>query len=83
MSITRLRATFSRGPRWFGLWLSLFELPPDRLAERLMDALDAAQRAGGDARGMQSGAILVVEPRVRGAFHDRVVDIESMIIQLL
>ena len=40
-----------------------------------MDALDAAQRAGGDARGMQSGAILVVEPRVRGAFHDRVVDI--------
>ena len=45
------------------------------LAERLMDALDAAQRAGGDARGMQSGAILVVEPRVRGAFHDRVVDI--------
>ena len=40
-----------------------------------MDALDAAQAAGGDARGMQSGAILVVAPRVRGGFSDRVVDI--------
>ena len=48
---------------------------PDSLAERLMDALDAAQAAGGDARGMQSGAILVVAPRVNGGFSDRVVDI--------
>ncbi|MCH1571980.1 MAG: DUF1028 domain-containing protein [Longimicrobiales bacterium] len=52
-----------------------FEASSGALAERLMDALDAAQAAGGDARGMQSGAILVVAPRVRGAFHDRVVDI--------
>ncbi len=52
-----------------------FESSSGPLAERLMDALDAAQAAGGDARGMQSGAILVVAPRVRGAFHDRVVDI--------
>ena len=52
-----------------------FESSSGPLAERLMDALDAAQAAGGDAHGMQSGAILVVAPRVRGAFHDRVVDI--------
>jgi uncharacterized Ntn-hydrolase superfamily protein len=31
------------------------------LAERLLDCLDAAQRAGGDRRGQQSAALLVVE----------------------
>jgi uncharacterized Ntn-hydrolase superfamily protein len=31
------------------------------LAERLIDALDAAQAAGGDRRGQQSSALLVVE----------------------
>jgi uncharacterized Ntn-hydrolase superfamily protein len=31
------------------------------LAERLMDCLDAAQDAGGDSRGQQSAALLVVE----------------------
>ena len=32
------------------------------LAERLIDALAAAQAAGGDRRGQQSAALLVVEP---------------------
>jgi uncharacterized Ntn-hydrolase superfamily protein len=32
-----------------------------RLPERLLDALDAAQAAGGDRRGQQSSALLVVE----------------------
>src|SRR3954447_1503920 len=32
-----------------------------RLAERLLDCLDAAQAAGGDSRGQQSAALLVVE----------------------
>jgi len=32
------------------------------MAERLMDALDAGQAAGGDTRGMQSAGILVVRP---------------------
>jgi len=45
------------------------------LAERLMEALDAAQAAGGDARGMQSGAILVVRPMGEDDLSDRVVDI--------
>ena len=31
------------------------------LAERLLDCLDAAQAAGGDRRGQQSAALLVVE----------------------
>jgi uncharacterized Ntn-hydrolase superfamily protein len=40
-----------------------FEATQDRpLAERLLDCLDAAQAAGGDSRGQQSAAILVVGP---------------------
>jgi uncharacterized Ntn-hydrolase superfamily protein len=38
-----------------------FEGPSGPLAERLLDCLDAAQAAGGDRRGQQSAAILVVE----------------------
>ncbi|MCA9736510.1 MAG: DUF1028 domain-containing protein [Gemmatimonadota bacterium] len=52
-----------------------FESSNGPLAERLLEALDAAQAAGGDARGMQSGALLVVRPRVNGGFSDRAVDI--------
>jgi uncharacterized Ntn-hydrolase superfamily protein len=42
--------------------LRTFEAAPGTLAERLLDALDAAQAAGGDARGQQSAALLVVGP---------------------
>lgn len=63
------------GPEVVDAMVASFGASTGPLAERLMDALDAAQAAGGDARGMQSGAILVVAPRVRGAFHDRVIDI--------
>jgi uncharacterized Ntn-hydrolase superfamily protein len=38
-----------------------FESSSGPLAERLLDCLDAAQAAGGDRRGQQSGALLVVE----------------------
>jgi uncharacterized Ntn-hydrolase superfamily protein len=38
-----------------------FEASHGSLAERLLDCLDAAQAAGGDRRGQQSAAILVVE----------------------
>jgi uncharacterized Ntn-hydrolase superfamily protein len=46
------------------------------LALRLLDALDAAQAAGGDIRGQQSAAVTVVaaEPPVRPG-HDRLVDV--------
>ena len=37
-----------------------FESTQGALADRLLAALEAGQRAGGDARGMQSAAILVV-----------------------
>ncbi|WP_419161495.1 efflux RND transporter periplasmic adaptor subunit [Candidatus Palauibacter sp.] len=63
------------GPEVVDAMAASFESSTGPLAERLMDALDAAQAAGGDARGMQSGAILVVAPRVNGGYSDRVVDI--------
>jgi uncharacterized Ntn-hydrolase superfamily protein len=39
-----------------------FEETKGELALRLMAALDAGQAAGGDARGMQAGAIYIVKP---------------------
>jgi uncharacterized Ntn-hydrolase superfamily protein len=53
-----------------------FESSKGPLAERLLDALDAAQATGGDARGMQSAALLVVKPiTTSDDFDDRVVDL--------
>jgi uncharacterized Ntn-hydrolase superfamily protein len=45
------------------------------LAERLLDCLDAAQAAGGDRRGQQSAALLVVAPRQDAGLSDRLVDL--------
>jgi len=47
------------------------------MAERLMDALDAGQSAGGDTRGMQSAGLLVVRPIPAGSNStvERTVDI--------
>ena len=64
------------GPEVVDAMAASIESSTGPLAERLMDALDAAEAAGGDARGKQSGAILVVAPRAgSGGFSDRVVDI--------
>jgi uncharacterized Ntn-hydrolase superfamily protein len=46
------------------------------LADRLAGALAAGQREGGDKRGQQSAALLVVKPRGGyGGFNDRYVDL--------
>jgi len=46
------------------------------MAERLLAALDAAQAAGGDKRGMQSAALLVVRPSAtRPQFTQRYIDL--------
>jgi uncharacterized Ntn-hydrolase superfamily protein len=52
-----------------------FEASSGRLEYRLLDALDAAEAAGGDARGKQSGGIFVSRVRASGEFSDMVVDI--------
>jgi uncharacterized Ntn-hydrolase superfamily protein len=41
--------------------VAAFEKTPGRLSLRLMAALDAGQAAGGDTRGMQSAAMLIVK----------------------
>src|SRR3954468_6725022 len=46
---------------------------PGQLAERLLGALGAGEAAGGDVRGRQSAAIVIVPPQ--GAAHERVVDL--------
>ena len=53
-----------------------FESTTGSLAERLLQALDAGQEAGGDSRGMQSAALLVVkESGGYGGFNDRYIDL--------
>ncbi|WP_456277468.1 DUF1028 domain-containing protein [Bacillus sp. AK128] len=53
-----------------------FENTEGTLAERLLKALDAGQDAGGDSRGMQSAALLVVKEKGGYAgYNDRFVDL--------
>jgi uncharacterized Ntn-hydrolase superfamily protein len=53
-----------------------FESATGSLAERLLAAMDAGQRAGGDQRGTQSAALVIAKPLAGAAgFGDRVVDL--------
>ncbi|WP_226676358.1 DUF1028 domain-containing protein [Rossellomorea aquimaris] len=53
-----------------------FESTTGSLADRLLHSLDAGQEAGGDSRGMQSAALLVVkESGGYGGFNDRYIDL--------
>jgi uncharacterized Ntn-hydrolase superfamily protein len=53
-----------------------FENSEGPLAERMLAALKAAQKAGGDIRGQQSAAILVVKTKSSGKlWEDRLIDL--------
>lgn len=53
-----------------------FEASSGHLAERMVAALEAAQEAGGDIRGKQSAALVVVKARSTGKiWEDRVIDL--------
>jgi uncharacterized Ntn-hydrolase superfamily protein len=53
-----------------------FEEAPGELADRLVTALAAGQAAGGDRRGQQSAAVLVVRPQGGyGGHNDRYLDL--------
>jgi len=53
-----------------------FEAATGRLAERMVGALKAAQAEGGDIRGKQSAALLVVRGRPTGqSWRDRLIDL--------
>ncbi len=45
------------------------------IAERVLLALEAAQKAGGDIRGMQAAAIIVVPGKIAEAWNNKTVDI--------
>jgi uncharacterized Ntn-hydrolase superfamily protein len=53
-----------------------FESTKGDLADRMLAALDAAQAAGGDIRGRQSAALIVVSGTSTGkAWNDRIFDL--------
>jgi uncharacterized Ntn-hydrolase superfamily protein len=53
-----------------------YEKAQGDLAERMMQALEAGQKAGGDIRGKQSAAMLVVRAKPSGKWwNDRVIDL--------
>jgi len=62
-----------------GVWPAMLEAykgSKGDLTDRLLAALDAAEAAGGDIRGRQSAAILIVKGTSSGQpWHDRVVDL--------
>jgi uncharacterized Ntn-hydrolase superfamily protein len=64
------------GPQVLDAMVKTFEGSKEPLAEKLLAALDAAQAAGGDIRGTQSAALLIVKPLAGAAgFSDRAIDI--------
>ena len=64
------------GPEVVDAMARAFETSTGPLAERLLAALEAGQAAGGDARGMQSAALVIARPLGGAAgFSDRVIDL--------
>jgi uncharacterized Ntn-hydrolase superfamily protein len=63
------QANMMAGERVWGAMAEAFEASEGPLRRRLMQALDAAEGAGGDARGRQSAALLVVP--AKGEMWDR------------
>ena len=65
------------GPQVLESMVKNFEAAANQpLAERLLAALDGGQAAGGDRRGMQAAALVIVKPLAGAAgFSDRAVDV--------
>jgi len=64
------------GPQVIEAVWKTFEAATGPLAERLMAAIDAGQAAGGDSRGKQTAALLIVKPKAGPAgWSDRAIDL--------
>lgn len=71
-----VQANMMLNDKVWGAMSKTFENSKGNLADRLLEALDAAQDVGGDIRGKQSAAILVVKAKPTGnIWEDRIVDI--------
>jgi len=70
------QANLMSNPNIWPAMSQAFEAAKGDLVERLMQALEAAEKAGGDIRGKQSAAILVVKGQSSGKpWMDKVVDL--------
>jgi uncharacterized Ntn-hydrolase superfamily protein len=70
------QANMMERPTVPGAMLEAFRASDADLAGRLLAALEAAEREGGDIRGRQSAAVVVVAPRASGQpMQDRPVDL--------
>jgi uncharacterized Ntn-hydrolase superfamily protein len=71
-----VQANLMANDRIWGAMAAAYEQAQGDLAERMMQALEAAEKEGGDIRGRQSAAILIVKPQSTGKpWVDRVMDL--------
>ena len=64
------------GPQVLDAMMKSIESSKGSLSGRILDALDAAQAAGGDWRGMQGAAIVIVKPNAGpSGYNDRALDL--------
>jgi len=64
------------GPPVVDAMVRAFEATQGRLAERMVEALRAGQRAGGDRRGQEGAGLVVARPGGGyGGNHDRAIDL--------
>lgn len=73
-----VQANMMANPKVWPAMAAAFESTKGDLADRMLAALEAAQRAGGDIRGKQSAAILIVKAKSSGrpwAGADRLFDL--------
>ena len=70
------QANLMASPTVWPAMSAAFEKAQGDLAERMMQALEAAEKAGGDIRGKQSAAIVIVKAQSTGKpWADRVMDL--------
>ena len=71
-----VQANLMANPTVWPAMAAAFEKAQGDLAERMMQALEAAEKAGGDIRGKQSAAIVVVRAQPTGKpWADRIIDL--------
>ena len=71
-----VQANLMLNDRIWGAMANAFEKSTGNLAERMLSALDAAQSVGGDIRGRQSAAIVIVKGTSTGRpWEDRVMEL--------